>query len=75
MGKKHPQVGDKEYGELHARVKNEKGGISPNLSTGKDNSEKSECSTFLIGAMLDTRGTQRRGVNLCVQSLLLFQLL
>ena len=40
MGKKNPQVGDKEYGELHARVKNEKGGILPNLSTGKDNSKK-----------------------------------
>ena len=40
MGKKHPQVGDKEYGELHARVKNDKGGILPNLSTRKYNSEK-----------------------------------
>ena len=32
------QVGDKEYGELHTRVKDDKGGIFPNLSTGKDNS-------------------------------------
>ena len=31
MGKKHPHVGDKEYGELQARVTNEKGGILPNL--------------------------------------------
>ena len=34
------QVGDKEYGELHAKVKNDKGCILPNLSTGKDNLEK-----------------------------------
>ena len=34
------QVGDKEYGELHARGKNYKGGIVPNLSTSKDNLEK-----------------------------------
>ena len=27
MGKKQPQVGDKEDDELHARVKNDKGGI------------------------------------------------
>ena len=40
MGKKQPQFGDKEDDELHAIVKNDKGGILSNLSTRKDNSKK-----------------------------------
>ena len=35
-----PQFGDKEDDELHARVKNDKGGILLNFSTDKDNLEK-----------------------------------
>ena len=66
MGKKHPHVGDKEYGELQARVTNEKGGILPNFSTGKDNLEKlpSNSTTKII----------QRKVNVALFSLVQFLL-